>query len=229
MVSVFGSVYPRALSSTAGKTRADYLSQAGGPTRAPRGSIYVLRADGSVRASSKPGLHGVAGTLTPDAGDSIVVRKSFDRTTITRALKTSRRSSTVRLGAAAVEGYPGNSPAWQGRHVRAGSLGKSQRSSGEENASAGEGHQPARLSCFAKYKRMCFGSFVAGLWLNSQPVMPNIYLPSGSPSSAKRLAASACEPTRRCLGGLVAQRAVAWSESNDSLRGMLKSRTVRTA
>src|SRR5712692_6728499 len=90
MVSVFGSVYSEnSFVYKPDKRVADYLSQAGGPTKgADEGSIYVLRADGSVKSKRQEGFFTASlerAHLMP--GDSIVVPEELDRTTITRALK----------------------------------------------------------------------------------------------------------------------------------------------
>jgi polysaccharide export outer membrane protein len=90
MVSVFGSVYSEnSFIYKPEKRVADYLAQAGGPTKnADKGSIYVLRADGSVISKQQAGylLSSLEGArLMP--GDSIVVPEELDRTTVTRALK----------------------------------------------------------------------------------------------------------------------------------------------
>jgi len=88
------------------KRVADYLSQAGGPTKgADAGSIYVLRADGSVKSKQQTGFFTASlerSRLMP--GDSIVVPEELDRTTITRALKDiSQIFYQFGLGAAAVK------------------------------------------------------------------------------------------------------------------------------
>jgi polysaccharide export outer membrane protein len=90
MVSVFGSVYSESsFIYKANKRVGDYLTQAGGPTKsADEGSIYVLRADGSVK--SKRWQDGFFASLERSRlmpGDSIVVPEELDRTTLTRALK----------------------------------------------------------------------------------------------------------------------------------------------
>jgi len=96
MVSVFRlGVHRELFHLQAGKTRADYLSQAGGPTKsADEGSIYVLRADGSVKSKQQTGSSRRRWNAHADAGHSIVVPEELDRTTITERLRTSRRSST---------------------------------------------------------------------------------------------------------------------------------------
>src|SRR5256712_2569188 len=107
MVSVFGSVYTESSFIYRPEKRvADYLSQAGGPTKsADEGSIYVLRADGSVKSKQQSGFFTASlerSRLMP--GDSIVVPEELDRTTIPRALKDiSQIFYQFGLGAAAVK------------------------------------------------------------------------------------------------------------------------------
>jgi len=107
MVSVFGSVYSESsFVYKPDKRVADYLSQAGGPTKsADEGSIYVLRADGSVKSKRQEGFFTASlerSRLMP--GDSIVVPEELDRTTVTRALKDiSQIFYQFGLGAAAVK------------------------------------------------------------------------------------------------------------------------------
>jgi len=89
-VSVFGSVYNEtAFLYRPEKRVADYLNRARGATRtADTGSIYVLRADGSVISKRESGLFSNSldrARLMP--GDVIVVPEEFDRTTLARTLK----------------------------------------------------------------------------------------------------------------------------------------------
>ncbi len=106
MVSVFGSVYSESsFIYRADKRVGDYLTQAGGPTKsADEDSIYVLRADGSVKSRQQSGLFTASlerSRLMP--GDSIVVPVELDRTTVTRALKDiSQIFYQFGLGAAAI-------------------------------------------------------------------------------------------------------------------------------
>ena len=90
MVSVFGAVYNETSFVYKPDQRvADYLSQAGGPTRnADSGSIYLLRADGSVISRRNSGfvLSSLDGARVMP-GDTIVVPEELDRTTFTRNLK----------------------------------------------------------------------------------------------------------------------------------------------
>jgi protein involved in polysaccharide export with SLBB domain len=107
MVSVFGSVYTESsFIYKADKRVGDYLTQAGGPTKnADEGSIYVLRADGSVKSKRQEWFFTASlerSHLMP--GDSIVVPEELDRTTITRALKDiSQIFYQFGLGAAAIQ------------------------------------------------------------------------------------------------------------------------------
>jgi len=107
MVSVFGSVYSEnSFVYKPDKRMGDYLTQAGGPTKgADEGSIYVLRADGSVKSKRQEGFFTASlerSRLMP--GDSIVVPEELDRTTITRALKDiSQIFYQFGLGAAAIQ------------------------------------------------------------------------------------------------------------------------------
>ncbi|HTT19190.1 MAG TPA: hypothetical protein VMG82_09605, partial [Candidatus Sulfotelmatobacter sp.] len=83
----------------------DYLTQAGGVTKsADAGSIYVLRADGTVKSKRQEGFFTASlesSRLMP--GDSIVVPEELDRTTVTRALKDiSQIFYQFGLGAAAI-------------------------------------------------------------------------------------------------------------------------------
>ena len=90
MVNVFGRVFNEtAFLYRRDKTVSDYLDQAGGPRKeADKGSIYVLRADGSVVSKQTSGflvssLDGMR--LMP--GDSIVVPEDLTRTTWTKDLR----------------------------------------------------------------------------------------------------------------------------------------------
>jgi polysaccharide biosynthesis/export protein len=106
MVSVVGSVYGESsFVYKPDKRVADYLVQAGGPTKAAdQGSIYVLRADGSVKSKRQEGFFTASlegSRLMP--GDAIVVPEELDRTTITRSLKDiSQIFYQFGLGAAAI-------------------------------------------------------------------------------------------------------------------------------
>jgi protein involved in polysaccharide export with SLBB domain len=90
-VSVIGAVYNQnAFIYRTEQLVSDYLSRAGGPTKdADTGSIYVIRADGSVisqRQSSSFFGGGVAGErLTP--GDAIVVPEDLEKWRFTKSLR----------------------------------------------------------------------------------------------------------------------------------------------
>jgi protein involved in polysaccharide export with SLBB domain len=89
-VTVLGAVYnPNAFVHKAGGRVSEYLTRAGGPTRdADKGSIYLLRADGSVTSKRQSGTFGggfEGQTLTP--GDAVIVPESFERFNWTKALK----------------------------------------------------------------------------------------------------------------------------------------------
>jgi len=89
-VSVFGAVYNEgSFMYKADQRLADYLAQSGGPTRtADRGSIFVLRADGSVTSKRQSGwLMSSFDSERLMPGDTIVVPEQFDYTSWTRVLK----------------------------------------------------------------------------------------------------------------------------------------------
>jgi protein involved in polysaccharide export with SLBB domain len=88
VVSVLGAVYNEgAFLHMEAKNVADYLSQAGGPTRTADDSrIYVVGADGAV--SQRPGTwFGVRSGRRLLPGDTIVVPETLDRYAFTRELK----------------------------------------------------------------------------------------------------------------------------------------------
>ncbi len=90
IVQVVGAVFsPGAVVYRSNKRMGDYLAEAGGPTRnAAQGSVYILRADGSVLSARQTGFLTSsleAKLLMP--GDSIVVPEEFDRTSLMRNLK----------------------------------------------------------------------------------------------------------------------------------------------
>jgi protein involved in polysaccharide export with SLBB domain len=89
-VNVFGSVYNQnAFIFRGGKRVGDYLSQAGGPTKdADKGSIYLVKADGSVVSRRQSGT--VFGSFDGQKvmpGDAIVVPEDFDKFRWTKELK----------------------------------------------------------------------------------------------------------------------------------------------
>jgi protein involved in polysaccharide export with SLBB domain len=88
VVSVLGAVYNEgAFLHVEAKNVADYLNQAGGPTRTADDSrIYVVGADGAV--SQRPGTwFGIRGGRRLLPGDTIVVPETLDRYAFTRELK----------------------------------------------------------------------------------------------------------------------------------------------
>ena len=89
-VSVFGAVYnENAFLYKPEKRVGDYLSQAGGTTRfADDGSIFLLRADGSVVSKRDSGwLFGSIDSVRAKPGDSVVVPEETERTTWVKSLK----------------------------------------------------------------------------------------------------------------------------------------------
>ena len=106
MVSVFGTVFNQAsFVYSPNKTVSDYLAQAGGPRKeADTGSIYVIKADGSVVSNRNSGFFSgslASASLMP--GDSIVVPEDFDRGSFRRSLKDwTQIIYQLGLGAAAI-------------------------------------------------------------------------------------------------------------------------------
>ena len=89
-VSVFGAVYNQNdFIFRDGKNVGDYLGQAGGPTKdADKGSVYLVKADGSVVSRQQRGwiFNGFNGqNIVP--GDAIVVPEELNKTTWTKELK----------------------------------------------------------------------------------------------------------------------------------------------
>ncbi|MBI5068806.1 MAG: SLBB domain-containing protein [Deltaproteobacteria bacterium] len=78
-VGVFGAVYNEtSFIHKPGKSLDEYLSQAGGPTRAAdESSVYVLRADGSVVSKRQAGWLGRFGSRELMPNDAIVVPEDF--------------------------------------------------------------------------------------------------------------------------------------------------------
>jgi len=90
MVTVFGRVYNEAaFLYKEDKSVSDYLAQAGGPRKeADKGSIYLLRADGSVISKRSSGiLLSSLDSFHPMPGDTIVVPEDLTRTTLTKDLR----------------------------------------------------------------------------------------------------------------------------------------------
>ncbi len=90
MVSVFGTVFNQSsFLYNPDKTVADYLRQAGGPRKeADKGSIYVIKADGSVVSNRESGvLVSSLDSMRLMPGDAIVVPENFERTTWSKDLR----------------------------------------------------------------------------------------------------------------------------------------------
>ena len=108
MVTVFGSVFnENAYIYRSDRRVSDYLAQAGGLTKdADEGSIYVLRADGSVISKRQSGYFTSSsfGGLRMMPGDSIIVPEELDKTSFMRNLKDiAQVFYQVGLGAAAIK------------------------------------------------------------------------------------------------------------------------------
>jgi protein involved in polysaccharide export with SLBB domain len=88
-VSVFGSVFnPNAYVYRNGRKVSDYLGRAGGPTKdADKGSMYLVKADGTVVSSRQKGVFGGIGGETMYPGDAIVVPETLERFNLTKELK----------------------------------------------------------------------------------------------------------------------------------------------
>lgn len=107
-VAVFGSVFSQgAFAYRSGRTVFDYLSDAGGAAKSSdKGSIFVLRANGTVSSAQQGWIPFVSGLYGKKAlpGDAIYVPEDYERTSF---LKTVLDVSTVfyqvGLGALAIE------------------------------------------------------------------------------------------------------------------------------
>ena len=92
-VGVFGSVFNTgSYLYSAGRGVNDYLNLAGGPTRgADDGSIFVVRANGSVVSSMEGGhwlnRRGALKDLKAEPGDTIFVPEEMNKTTLTQTAK----------------------------------------------------------------------------------------------------------------------------------------------
>jgi protein involved in polysaccharide export with SLBB domain len=87
-IAVFGAVYnPNAYVYKNGRRLSDYLSRAGGPTKdADKGSMYLVKADGTVVSTRQKSFGGIGGEpMNP--GDAVVVPESFERFNLTKELK----------------------------------------------------------------------------------------------------------------------------------------------
>ena len=89
-VSVFGTVFNESsFLYTPDKRVNDYLTLAGGPRKeADKGSVYLLRADGSVVSRRQSGFFSTSfSSARVMPGDAIVVPENFERTTWMKDLK----------------------------------------------------------------------------------------------------------------------------------------------
>jgi polysaccharide biosynthesis/export protein len=88
-VNVFGAVFNQNAYIYKDRDRAgDYLDQAGGPTRdADKGSIYLVRADGTVISQQQKGWFGSVRNQRLMPGDSVIVPEDFDKFSLTKELK----------------------------------------------------------------------------------------------------------------------------------------------
>jgi protein involved in polysaccharide export with SLBB domain len=89
-VAVIGAVYNQnAFIYRPDQSVSDYLSRAGGPTRdADSGSIYVIRADGTVVSRRQSGwLSGSFHSEILNPGDAIIVPEDFQKWRFTKELK----------------------------------------------------------------------------------------------------------------------------------------------
>lgn len=106
-VGIFGSVYTQgAFAYQQGRTVFDYLSLAGGAAKsADDGSIFVLRANGSVDSAQQGWVPFVSGLYGKNAlpGDTIYVPEDFERVSFMKGLlDISQIFYQVGLGAAAI-------------------------------------------------------------------------------------------------------------------------------
>jgi protein involved in polysaccharide export with SLBB domain len=88
-VNVFGAVYNQNAYIYRQRYRAGYyLEQAGGPTKdADKGSVYLVRADGTVISQQQKGWFGSVGNERLMPGDTVFVPESFEKFSFTKELK----------------------------------------------------------------------------------------------------------------------------------------------
>lgn len=93
-VGVFGSVFNAAsYLHVPGRSVGDYVQLAGGPTKgADRGSVFVVRSNGSVVSSSQSGRTWLGRSegldrLPAEPGDTVFVPEEMDKTTLLQAAK----------------------------------------------------------------------------------------------------------------------------------------------
>lgn len=107
-VAIFGSVYSQgAFAYESGQTVFDYLSLAGGAAKSSdKGSIFVLRANGTVDSAQQGWIPFVSGLYGKNAlpGDAIYVPEDFERVSFMKGLlDISQIFYQVGLGAAAIK------------------------------------------------------------------------------------------------------------------------------
>lgn len=107
-VAIFGSVYSQgAFAYEQGQTVFDYLALAGGAARSSdKGSIFVLRANGTVDSAQQGWIPFVSGLFGKEAlpGDAIYVPEDFERVSFMKGLlDISQIFYQVGLGAAAIK------------------------------------------------------------------------------------------------------------------------------
>jgi protein involved in polysaccharide export with SLBB domain len=88
-VNVFGAVFNQnAYIFKTNRDAGDYLSQAGGPTKdADKGSIYLVRADGTVVSERQKGWFSSVENEQVYPGDSVVVPENLDKFALSRELR----------------------------------------------------------------------------------------------------------------------------------------------
>lgn len=107
-VAIFGSVYSQgAYAYQPGRTVFDYLDMAGGASKtSDKGSIFVLRANGTVESAQQgwlPLLSGLTGSRALP-GDAIYVPEDFNRVSLIKTLvDVSQVFYQIGLGAAAIK------------------------------------------------------------------------------------------------------------------------------
>lgn len=107
-IAIFGSVYSQgAFAYQKGQTVFDYLSMAGGPSKSSdKGSIFVLRANGTVDSAQQGWIPFVSGLYGSRAlpGDAIYVPEDFERVSLLKTLvDISQVFYQIGLGAAAIK------------------------------------------------------------------------------------------------------------------------------
>jgi protein involved in polysaccharide export with SLBB domain len=106
VLTVFGSVYnPNTFLHQAGRTTADYLAQAGGPTRdGDKGEMFLIRANGSVLGRHQAGWGSSLSSTRMMPGDTLVVPEKLEQVSFMRELKDwAQIIYQLGLGAAAIK------------------------------------------------------------------------------------------------------------------------------